>query len=766
MSALVEETPEGLKRFKLGDAFETTPVRNVNENCPDGSCTGDSMIAEARKYNHSLRCAYQRQVKITERGEPACIQCFAETKRREKREDVTEAISSLALGDKNVGEYIYETLPDADAIRILELHPATDYEAPLEATLALELRRDRIHYAALSYTWGGVETSGLLHLGYAQMDIQGNLDLALRAMRRKDEILRIWVDAYVLFFLSLVHIANLLQCRVCINQKDLAEKAIQVAQMDDIYRRAESVFAWLGPSSETSEGALEYLDILAELSKSPEYDQSVRPQAAILEMTSVSIDADLASKIRESRESTKVDEVFKRLWFSRIWVVQEVLLAKNLVLHIGDHTLPWDQFRRAVHMLWAAEKHHIISGLQVTTGSSLRHAQGLVYARDQLQANNIGTTLFQDYTMQIYARTKELRTWGCKDDRDRVYGILGFIPQDSSMVIIPDYTIDSSEVYIEFARQHVLHEGLTILLFAGLEQRTGPTLIDLEQFLMDNLRPGEELPNENVLDKPEFLEKLYLPTWVPELRPDRMNQLHRAWLPQTFNAALGLTPSVVLHKQCRHHIAVRGCAFDKIEQLFPISTVLKDARTCNVELMTYLETLLYLGIIWKEITRHFSNHGVYPTGESPSAVFDGVVTAGRTCPKILNASQSKDVDWIDRMLDLVKSGSVFDIQSPECKAMFQKGSDMQMNIATFFSCVSFLFYHDQFIITEEGYMGLVPKCSVVGDYIAWVDGLQSFLVLRHSHGGQFQIVGPCFLHGVMNGELSEVYPESDFIEII
>lgn len=39
---------------------------------------------------------------------------------------------------------------------------------------------------------------------------------------------------------------------ICINQKNNAEKAEQVAVMADIYYQAEEVLLWLGPSNETT----------------------------------------------------------------------------------------------------------------------------------------------------------------------------------------------------------------------------------------------------------------------------------------------------------------------------------------------------------------------------------------------------------------------------------------------------------------------------------------------------------------------------------
>jgi len=61
------------------------------------------------------------------------------------------------------------------------------------------------------------------------------------------------------------------------------------------------------------------------------------------------------------------------------------------------------------------------------------------------------------------------------------------------MSITPDYSLGASEVYINFARQHILHEGLTILLFAGLEQRQGRSLIESFENLSLTTSTEEEI---------------------------------------------------------------------------------------------------------------------------------------------------------------------------------------------------------------------------------------------------------------------------------
>jgi hypothetical protein len=50
-------------------------------------------------------------------------------------------------------------------------------------------------------------------------------------------------------------------------------------------------------------------------------------------------------------------------------------------------------------------------------------------------------------------------------------------------------------------------------------------------------------------------------------------------------------------------------------------------------------------------------------------------------------------------------------------------------------------------------MGIAPLCSRLNK-MAWINGPQSLVVLRPvKDGQQYWSVGPCYLHGIMNGKL-------------
>ena len=53
--------------------------------------------------------------------------------------------------------------------------------------------------------------------------------------------------------------------------------------------------------------------------------------------------------------------------------------------------------------------------------------------------------------------------------------------------------------------------------------------------------------------------------------------------------------------------------------------------------------------------------------------------------------------------------------------------------------------------TVNGYLGLVPRETRAGDIIALLPGGRLPFVLR-SRGGPWELIGPCYIHGVMYGE--------------
>tara|TARA_R110002060_G_scaffold28985_5_gene39193 strand:- start:160 stop:765 length:606 start_codon:yes stop_codon:yes gene_type:complete len=90
-------------------------------------------------------------------------------------------------------------------------------------------------FKALSYTWGSPnDPQHSIIMNGRTILVRENLFLALQQFHTRPEPLIIWIDA------------------VCINQTYENERNEQVAKMKTIYKHAEEVYIWLGPSYEDS----------------------------------------------------------------------------------------------------------------------------------------------------------------------------------------------------------------------------------------------------------------------------------------------------------------------------------------------------------------------------------------------------------------------------------------------------------------------------------------------------------------------------------
>jgi hypothetical protein len=95
-------------------------------------------------------------------------------------------------------------------------------------------------YCALSYTWGKPTEQRWIRLNGKPFHARPNLFPALKAIRRSDTELLIWIDAF------------------CINQLDESEKKHQLSLMSNVYKSSEQVLAWVGPAADDSDMLLDY----------------------------------------------------------------------------------------------------------------------------------------------------------------------------------------------------------------------------------------------------------------------------------------------------------------------------------------------------------------------------------------------------------------------------------------------------------------------------------------------------------------------------
>ena len=142
--------------------------------------------------------------------------------------------------------YDHSTLPPSSPhIRLIDLYPShVDPTKAIGTIRSSPPLRCHIHseplellhsYTALSYTWGPPDRTHPIVLSDHQFLITSSLATALHHIRHPTNVTTLWID------------------QICINQEDGEEKNSQVPLMARIYRQAEEVLVWIGPSAVRSD---------------------------------------------------------------------------------------------------------------------------------------------------------------------------------------------------------------------------------------------------------------------------------------------------------------------------------------------------------------------------------------------------------------------------------------------------------------------------------------------------------------------------------
>ncbi|KAH9216660.1 heterokaryon incompatibility protein-domain-containing protein, partial [Leptodontidium sp. 2 PMI_412] len=190
---------------------------------------------------------------------------------------------------------VYTRLTEVDEIRLLCLQPRLNSNS-VKCTLQKARLSLLPHYVALSYMWGPKEEQKNITLNGFTCPIRSNLWHALLHLRLETGTRFIWADA------------------ICIDQSSIEERNHQVAQMWRIYSQAEMVIAWLGVPGTMSEQAIRTIC---------HYGESSHP----------SITSPLNQNAMWDRGSLLdfLLALCRREYWSRLWIVQEILMAKKLL---------------------------------------------------------------------------------------------------------------------------------------------------------------------------------------------------------------------------------------------------------------------------------------------------------------------------------------------------------------------------------------------------------------------------------------------------
>jgi hypothetical protein len=226
---------------------------------------------------------------------------------------------------KKQREYAYSALPgpETKTIRLIELFPSeSNDEADIRIVTASLLDPERPIYEAVSYCWGDPSDPLPLRCSDGSLIwVTQSLHGAVRRFQRQRQTRILWADA------------------ICINQSDTDEKSWQVAMMGAIYSSAERVLIWLGEQAERSEVLEDFVPrlLLAKAVMEEKNDDRQYNQISAADMQEYGI----PTMSSYGYGYFALRQVTERPWFRRVWIVQEVVLAKQAILICGHWSMPW-----------------------------------------------------------------------------------------------------------------------------------------------------------------------------------------------------------------------------------------------------------------------------------------------------------------------------------------------------------------------------------------------------------------------------------------
>ena len=292
------------------------------------------------------------------------------------------------IGSCKMGkEYHYEPLDHSlSQIRVFTLLPASEFSSPLRGRLTIQSFSPRpIAYEALSYVWGEQGGDETLEVDCMPLAITSNLSLALRYLRYANRSRDLWIDA------------------VCINQDSPEDKSREVRKMRQIYSSASRVLIWLGEEDIEKGIAINELKLLAQNG----FDHSIN--------------------FKEAHHIwAKVGVLTRCPWWSRVWTVQEGVVANNDSLLIcGHNQASWTLFVDILEYITSSR----ISGYPKNAGTY----PYLDFARVYRVYQTTKTIPLEDL---IYASQQR----NACDPRDHIYALLGLVEKPFFEPFEPDYS--------------------------------------------------------------------------------------------------------------------------------------------------------------------------------------------------------------------------------------------------------------------------------------------------------------------------------------
>ncbi|CZR61815.1 uncharacterized protein PAC_11712 [Phialocephala subalpina] len=607
-------------------------------------------------------------------------------------------------------------------IRLLEISPSLVRSSTIRCRLKSVSLTDAQEFIALSYVWGDASQTKNISVNGIPFAATENLVAALTHIRsaalpgRKLKGLGrlpcfFWIDA------------------ICIDQGNIAERNSQVKMMDSIYQGAYIVLSWLGPTTKVLHLAIKVISqISGEFTSRGEHHEDIE----WLQKYPHLLNTDSTEGLGNSAWNAVLEFCEIEYW-RRVWVIQEIVLAKRLWMMVGGDLVDFrllDSFLAFFTRLQFGgySKPHFLDVSLWNTFSMPANICNAGVTTHNFFRRNPESSQRNDCLFEALDWTSDHRA---TDPRDKLFSLISI----SNSPLVPDYASPVEAVYTNFGIEYIKSRGnLNILGRGGLGNG--------------------------------ITRRYDRPSWVHDWEGMSTYGKNRLFPLGPFNADLAMEsftrdqpvvgPANDLHAY--------GIACDSISEVEPRMTSFGDIfrfccnyappgakglyRTSIPRLKAIFETILMelnpreavgskCDSNWRE-SRSREAHAQTMTMLRLLLAGDDMNDAA---VKLLGLPLDEFLSSYAKIFqrELPQQWTTFD---DTYQVPFHSGAMVKIGTATF----DYRFFH-----TAGGYLGLGPVEPVPGDLLCVLNKCPFPVILRkvNSH---YVLVGPCFVLGLMDGE--------------
>lgn len=258
------------------------------------------------------------------------------------------------------------------------------------------------------------------------------------------------------------------------NQDNIDERNHQVSMMDEIYQRAWKVLVWLGLPEIDSELAIHHIRSHGR----PLFDPQVRN--AMLRLIA-------------------------RPYWRRMWIVQELLLARRVLIYCGDESFQWEDIHQT--LVYHRERGGLLEEEKLMNdyreqSSGWRLVLGRQSFLVERRSNKRGDSQKLDNLVA---------EWGdqeCQDVRDKVYSLLGLLPKEFRWErggLYPDYrkTVEQLCLDVMYAAQYAKDVPAVLTTLDGIMRvlAVNQSSKAIKNARLELIETGRFMKREDVTDK-------------------------------------------------------------------------------------------------------------------------------------------------------------------------------------------------------------------------------------------------------------------------